>query len=179
MVQRYTPTHYTVRLNRFTQFPLDMLRYADSEGSDVENKALIDRLACDLLTDDKADLPKEVEVQLFARYGLTSGAIQRWRSFGVDVISADDPATAAIAKYVQEPNFVKSHRDPISPEVLTDLRFARNAYLSSVADWRSSGEPKTGRAAYNLKHTQAAYEALLLEHGAALIEEVLQLRGVI
>lgn len=80
---------------------------------------------------------------------------------------------------MQEPTYAKSHRDPLDDKTLKELRYARNAYLSAVADWRQSGEPKSGRARNNLRYTQAEFEALLLAHGPALIEEVLQLRGLI
>lgn len=65
-MSRYTPTQYFVRLNRLTQFPLDMLRYADSEPIDETNQKLIDRLVVPFTEDDKADLPERVQIGLNA-----------------------------------------------------------------------------------------------------------------
>ncbi len=167
------PTNYSVRLHRRSEFPIDMLRYADSTPADGASQELIGRL--NNITDPKADLDTYVEVQLVAKYGLTDGAIRRWQSFGVVVNSEDAYLRAIISSVTPAP---RGPKDPVTDQELQELRFARNAYLSALADWKQSGEPRRGRAQYNLKETTQTFQSLLLKHGAGLVEEVMTSRVV-
>ncbi|AFU88131.1 hypothetical protein CcrColossus_gp261 [Caulobacter phage CcrColossus] len=144
---------YIVEGPKYGEFPLDMLRRDQSQAATAADQALIDRLAA--FGVDKKDLPKRVRVKLTMSSDRYPPNVERWESFGWQVIASNHPRNYGLPFTMDEiAEQERSGEVPAAP-----VKKSRRETLRDLKDAVVRLEPYVYMAKPTFQAIREAYEA--------------------